>query len=247
VVIYGNIKIIYIISETFKLFKDNMKFIKFFENFSDEKTLYIFDMDDTILDSPRIEEQIYDYLNEDLDIKYFLDLLLNQINANLSDLKYDNGRYYIDDPKNKIDIKNTDWIRKKERIYLTAPEKYYYSDLSFPKSLTEVGELYKKVENKAIVTARYEKIRYKVEEYLEKLGIDTPNYGLYCYPGINNYHKRASAWKGDIIVNLIKDNNFKKAIFYDDTSKTVRAVRKIVSEKLPNVDFKAIKVKGWWT
>lgn len=224
-----------------------MKFLKLFENFSDDNTLYIFDMDDTILDSPRIEEQIYDYINEDLDIKYFLEYLLKQVNAKVSDLKYDNGRYYIDDPSKKIDIKRTDWVRKKDRIYLTAPEKYYYSDISFPKSITEIGHLYKKVKNKAIVTARYEKIRFKVEEYLEKFGFETPNYGLYCYPGINNYSKRASEWKGDVIVDLIKDNNFKKAIFYDDTSKTIRMVRKIVKERMPNVDFEAIKVEGWWT
>jgi hypothetical protein len=224
-----------------------IKSYKLFESITDENTLWIFDFDDTLVDSPRIEEQIFDFLNEDLTIKDLLEYLLNQINAKISDLKFDNGRYYIEDTTYKIDIAETDWIRKKERVYLTAPERYYYSNLSFPDKITDLADIYKNVKNKAIVTARYDKIRYKVEEYLEKLGFEMPNYGLYCYPGHSQYKKRASAWKGDTIVNLIESGNFNKAIFYDDTSKTIREVRKIVADKLPQIDFEAIKVKGWWT
>jgi hypothetical protein len=224
-----------------------IKSYKLFESITDENTLWIFDFDDTLVDSPRIEEQIFDFLNEDLTIKDLLEYLLNQINAKISDLKFDNGRYYIEDTTYKIDIAETDWIRKKERVYLTAPERYYYSNLSFPDKITDLADIYKNVKNKAIVTARYDKIRYKVEEYLEKLGFEMPNYGLYCYPGHSQYKKRASVWKGDTIVNLIESGNFNKAIFYDDTSKTVREVRKIIADKLPQIDFEAIKVKGWWT
>lgn len=224
-----------------------LKEYRLFESLDDE-TLYIFDFDDTIVDSPRFEEQIRDYLKEQLTVDKLLDEVLSQVNKQKEDLRFENGRYFIEDPDKKVNIKNTDWVRKKNRIYLTSPEKYYYSDLSFPKEVTEIGELYKRVKNKAIVTARYKKIQYKVEEYLEALGFDYPNYGLYCFPGLNDKNlERASPWKGRMVVSLIKDNNFRKARFYDDTSKTIRMVRKAVKENLPDIDFKAIKVTGWWT
>lgn len=220
---------------------------RLFESLDDE-TLYIFDFDDTIVDSPRFEEQIKDYLNEDLTVGELLDEVLSQIDKTKSDLRYENGRYFVDDPNKRINIKGTDWVRKKGRVYLTSPEKYYYSDLSFPTEITEIGELYKRVKNKAIVTARYKKIQYKVEEYLESFGFDYPNYGLYCFPGLNDENlERASSWKGRKVVQLIKENNFKRARFYDDTSKTISKVRKAVKENLPDCDFQAIKVRGWWT
>lgn len=225
-----------------------MRFLKLFEEYNNDDVLHIFDFDDTIVDTPRFEDQISDYLKEDISVESLLDELLSQINKNKSDLKYDNGRYYIDDPDNEINIIGTGWVRKKKRVYLTSPEKYYYSELSFPSSVTEIGELYKKVKNKAIVTARYSKIRHKVVEYIEKLGFDYPNYGLYCFPGLNDKNlERASPWKGRTIVKLIKENGFKKAKFYDDQVKNIKEVRRAVSENLPDVEFEAIKVNGWWT
>jgi hypothetical protein len=225
-----------------------MRFLKLFEEYNNDDVLYIFDFDDTIVDSPRFEEQIRDYLKEELSVDSLLNDVLSQIGKKVSDLNYDNGRYYIDDPDNLIDISKTDWVRKKKRIYLTSPEKYYYSDLSFPNAVTEIGELYKKVKNKAIVTARYSKIRHKVVEYLKKLGFDYPNYGLYCFPGLSDKNlERASPWKGRTVVKLIKENGFKKAKFYDDQPKTIREVKRAVKENLPEIEFEAIKVTGWWT
>lgn len=225
-----------------------MRFLKLFEEYSNDDVLYIFDFDDTIVDSPRFEEQISDYLKEELSVESLLSELLSQINKKVEDLRHENGRYYIEDPDGVIDISGTDWVRKKKRVYLTSPEKYYYSELSFPSSVTEIGELYKKVKNKAIVTARYSKIRHKVVEYLKKLGFDYPNYGLYCFPGLSDKNlERASPWKGRVIVKLIKESGFKKAKFYDDQVKTIKEVRRAVSENLPDIEFEAIKVNGWWT
>lgn len=225
-----------------------MRFLKLFEEYNNDDVLYIFDFDDTIVDSPRFEEQISDYLKEELSVESLLSELLSQINKKVEDLRHENGRYYIEDPDGVIDISGTDWVRKKKRVYLTSPEKYYYSELSFPSSVTEIGELYKKVKNKAIVTARYSKIRHKVVEYLKKLGFDYPNYGLYCFPGLSDKNlERASPWKGRVIVKLIKESGFKKAKFYDDQVKTIKEVRRAVSENLPDIEFEAIKVNGWWT
>ena len=52
-----------------------MKYLKLYENFdtSSDDTLFIFDFDDTIVDSPRFEELAIKYLKEDVTIAGLLD------------------------------------------------------------------------------------------------------------------------------------------------------------------------------
>ena len=52
----------------------------------------------------------------------------------------------------------------------------------------------------------------------------------------------AGQWKGEKIVELSKLTGFNNIIFYDDNSKYIRGAKKIVSEKLPDLNFKCIKV-----
>jgi protoheme ferro-lyase len=59
--------------------------------------------------------------------------------------------------------------------------------LILPTKLKELVNLYNSVENKCIVTARTEEVRNKIEETLNKLGLEYPNYGLYMYPRAKHY------------------------------------------------------------
>jgi hypothetical protein len=52
----------------------------------------------------------------------------------------------------------------------------------------------------------------------------------------------AGKWKGEKIVELVKQSGFQNVIFYDDNSKYIRNAKKVVLEKLPNLNFKCIKV-----
>ena len=216
-----------------------MRIIKKFKIFEslDNDTLWVFDFDDTLVVSKRIEEYIYSLLNEN--IKYFLDKILLQIGADVKDLKLDNGRYYVDNPEGIIKV-GKDWTIKKDRLYLTTPDEYIYSKLGEPKTLTEISDIYNRVKNKAIVTARSEKKRVEIEEYLKNFGLEYPNYGLYCYPGYK-VKKRSSTWKAEQILNIIKTNDIKNVIFYDDDIKNIRAVKSKVKE-LTDVNLKVIKV-----
>jgi hypothetical protein len=56
-----------------------MRFLKLFEEYNNDDVLHIFDFDDTIVDSPRFEDQIRDYLKEDISVESLLDELLSQI------------------------------------------------------------------------------------------------------------------------------------------------------------------------
>ena len=214
-----------------------------FESKSSDDTLYIFDWDDTIVDSPRFEELAFKYLRENTTIKELVDLSLLKIGKKKGDIKYEHGRLYVDDPNSEIEVKGN-WVRKKGRVYLVAPDRFYYSEISFPDKVTKLASLYKEVKNKAIVTARLHTVRDKVEKYLDKLGLERPSLGLFMYPTKDEDGSRVAAWKAKTIVKLIKDSGFMKAQFFDDKSKTVNAVVKLVKSELPHVEFIGHKVKS---
>jgi hypothetical protein len=221
-----------------------MKFLKLFEQFDkSDEVLYIFDFDDTIVDSPRFEELAINYIKEGTTIKSLVDKSLKLIGKSKSDLKIENGRLYINDPDSKIDIKGN-WVKKKGRVYLVAPDKFYYSEISFPDKLTKLSSLYKNAKNKAIVTARIKTVRSLVKKYLDKLELGQPNHGLFMYPTKDEDGSKVAIWKAKTIVKLLKDTGFKKAEYFDDKSKIVNAVVKAVKEQLPDVEFIGHKVKS---
>jgi len=217
-----------------------MKNIKSFQDFNiDKDTLYIFDFDDTLVNSPSFDKLAIEYLKEDLTIKDLLIQSVNRIGVSLNDLKWQDGRIYILDPEKRYK-EYANWVRKGDRLYMFTPNAFHLSDLSLPSTLKELSELYKSVENKCIITAREESLRGKITKTLLDLGLELPKYGLHMAP---NGTKNAGHWKGERIVEIIKETGFQKAIFYDDNQKYIKRATKVVIEKLPNLDFKTIKVK----
>lgn len=214
-----------------------------FESNSSGETLYIFDFDDTIVDSPRFEELAINYLREGVTVKTLVDRSLKQIGVTKDDVKIEHGRLYVNDPDSKIEVKGN-WVRKKGRVYLVAPDKFYYLEESFPDKLTPLAKKYKSVKNKAIVTARIKTVRNLLEKYLDNLGLGQPNHGLFMYPTKDEDGSKVAAWKAKTIVKLIKDTGFKKVEYFDDKSKIVNAVVKAVKDQLPDVDFVGHKVKA---
>ena len=106
-------------------------------------------------------------------------------------------------------------------------------------SLKDLVSLYKSVKDKCIVTARPESMRNKIESVLKQFGLQNPKWGLHmCPDGKIN----AGQWKGEKIVELAKATGFQNVIFYDDNSKYIKGAKKVVSEELPNLNFKTVKV-----
>jgi hypothetical protein len=213
--------------------------IKRFKEFNDSnETLRIFDFDDTLVNSPSFDELAINYLKEDITIKDLLDLSIKRVGVTLDDLKWQDGRIYVLDPNKELK-EFGNWIRKGDRLYMFSPNLFYKSDISLPSTLKEISKLYKSVENKCIVTAREESLRSKITETLLDLGLELPKYGLHMAPvGTKN----AGHWKGERIVEIINETGFQKAIFYDDNQKYIKRASKVVHEKLPNLDFKTVKV-----
>jgi hypothetical protein len=205
----------------------------------DVNTLYIFDFDDTLVNSPSFEELAIEYLKENLTIKDLLIQSVNRIGVSLNDLKWQDGKVYILDPDKKYK-EYANWVRKGDRLYLFSPNLFHTSDISLPNSIkSEISELYKSIENKCIVTAREETIRSKVISKLQELGLKLPKYGLHMAP---KGEKNLGTWKGEKIVEILKETGFKKAVFYDDNPKYLKRASKVVREKMPNVIWQPIKV-----
>ena len=210
-----------------------------FNEFSIEnQTLYVFDFDDTLMVSPRYEDIAIKFLNENFTVKDLLDRAIKGIGISKGKLKVQDRRIYIEDP-NKEYSEQKDWVRKGNRLYLVQPDEFCYLDESLPNQAKELVSLYKSVENKCIVTARPESMRRKIENVLKQFGLNNPKWGLHmCPDGKIN----AGKWKGEKIVELAKSTGFQNVTFYDDNSKYIRGAKKVVSEKLPNLNFKCIKV-----
>jgi hypothetical protein len=213
--------------------------IKNYNEFTSDNVLYIFDFDDTLVNSPSFDELAINYLKEDITIKDLLNQSINRVGVTLDDLKWQDGRIYVLDPNKELK-EFGNWVRKGDRLYMFTPNAFHLSDLSLPSTLKELSELYKSVENKCIVTAREESLRDKITRTLLDLGLELPKYGLHMAP---NGTKNAGHWKGEKIVEIINETGFQKAIFYDDNAKYIKRATKVVREKLPNFDFTPIKVK----
>jgi hypothetical protein len=212
--------------------------IKNYNEFTSENVLYIFDFDDTLVNSPSFDELAINYLKEDITIKDLLNQSINRVGVTLDDLKWQDGRIYVLDPNKELK-EFGNWVRKGDRLYMFTPNAFHLSDLSLPSTLKELSELYKSVENKCIVTAREESLRNKITRTLLDLGLELPKYGLHMAPvGTKN----AGNWKGEKIVEIINETGFQKAIFYDDNAKYIKRATKVVREKLPNFDFTPVKV-----
>jgi hypothetical protein len=215
-----------------------VKIDRFNEFGIEQQTLYVFDFDDTLMVSPRYEDIAKNFLNESLTVKDLLDRSINRIGIDKSKLKVQDRRIFFEDP-NKEYKEVKDWVRKGNRMYLVQPDEFCYLDESLPQKLKELSNLYKSVENKCIVTARPESLRPKIESLLNQFGLANPKWGLHMCP---NGKVNAGMWKGEKIVELAKTTGFQNVIFYDDNSKYIRGAKKVVNEKLPNLNFKTVKV-----
>ena len=212
--------------------------IKNYNEFTSDNVLYIFDFDDTLVNSPSFEDLAIEYLKEDITIKDLLNQSVKRVGVTLDDLKWQDGRIYVLDPNKELK-EFGNWVRKGDRLYMFTPNAFHLSDLSLPSTLKDLSELYKSVENKCIVTAREESLRNKITRTLLDLGLELPKYGLHMAP---NGTKNSGHWKGERIVEIINETGFQKAIFYDDNIKYIKRATKVIKEKLPNLDFTSIKV-----
>lgn len=215
-----------------------MEKIKSFSQFNNQDILYVFDFDDTLAESPSFEDIALKYIKENLTVAELVDSMLQSIGAKKEDIRYENGRLFIQDPNMRFPEKEN-WIRKGLRLYLTTPDIFCKMEESLPHKTKKLVEFYKTVDNKCIVTARPESLRDRITSLLKELNIDFPKYGLHMCP---DGRKNAGMWKGEKIAELCKKYNFNKVIFYDDNPKYIKKAKRAVAEIMPELNLQTIKV-----
>lgn len=206
------------------------------DRFYEFKELYIFDLDDTLVETPSFEDKVLELMNENKSFKEIFNNIISDIGINISDIQYENGRVYF---SNKLKFNNTnDCIIKGNRVYLKSPDIFSYLDESLPIKPTKYLDYYNKVSNKCILTARQESIRNKIINKLIEFDIEYPNYGLYMRP---DNLKNAGTWKGNMIINIANEYNFKNIVFIDDNSKYIKKVKTVLSNTNNDLNIKIIK------
>lgn len=97
-----------------------------------------------------------------------------------------------------------------------------------------VFESYKKASNKMILTGRNIAMKSLIEERLQDLGFELPNYGIYLYKGgsvsVQNY-------KIQTILDSINQYGWKEIHFYEDRKDWLEAAKDAVAKLYPDVMF----------
>lgn len=213
-----------------------MKYLKEYNNYNN--VLYVFDLDDTLVKTPSFESIARQYIKEsNLPTVYeLLNKSVDAIGVSIDDLKWENGRIFI---QNDTIEPVRNWVRKKSRLYLVAPDIFPYIEESMPISTNDkILNIYKSVDNRIILTARPEGSRNKIEQTIKDLGIEFPEHGVIMKP---DRLKNAGRWKGEQLVLLSEE--YDDIIFYDDNPRYIKEAKKVWNEKaLPNRNIKFIKV-----
>lgn len=213
--------------------------IKTFNNFTNEsKILYVFDFDDTLVNTPSFEEIAQQYIIEKLTVKDLLLSAVNNIGIDVKQLKFSDGRIYFEDPDGLIDV-TRNWVRKGKRVYLITPDEFSFLDESLPKTTTGFSDIYNKLENKCIVTARPEGTRQQITKVLQDFGFEYPKWGVHMLP---RGRKNAGEWKGEKIVELAIKTEVQKIVFFDDNSRYLKKAGRVVKQKLPNIVWEPYKI-----
>lgn len=211
---------------------------KFIYERKEQKVLYAFDMDDTLTYSKRFEEHVKPLLlREYLTPEIILNNKLEDIGIGLEKLKYENGRIYFDDPHHEYKIpKGSDWVRKKDRIYIVQPNAFLMTDESMPiGTYDDIVKLYNEAEYKCIITARSERLRRQTIKALNNLGIEKPNMGLFMYP--NDSFAYTYEYKSNKLLEIYKTMKFDEIHYYDDNIKLLKKIKENLKNKDINIKY----------
>ena len=100
---------------------------------------------------------------------------------------------------------------------------------------SEVEMSYRSAENKMIVTGRGESLMFDIARRLKWVGMDYPNYGLYCFP--KSGHKSISDFKVRCILDTIREHQWEEVHFYEDRSDWLKSASMAVKSEYPDVVF----------
>jgi|TARA_R110000851_G_scaffold112921_4_gene237351 hypothetical protein len=121
-------------------------------------------------------------------------------------------------------------------VVLNEPRGFYsYQDTIGMEANEPVLDIYHSVKSKAILTGRNISLHGDIVRKLLYMGMDLPNYALYCFDG--RYNKNIKQFKAEVVNMLIDQNNWNVVHMYEDKLNWLEFIEAEVKEKNPEVEF----------
>ncbi len=217
------------------------------------KVIHIFDMDDTLLETPTFANFVGVSDGEMIDtIKTFPDYFLKVKAAFWELLSKEIGFMRMGDfvvPVNMENkkpfedkvlqyFKNTNIFLVKNDIITLQPFPGFHSDVNTIGMLANEDILheYEMAENRMILTGRNESMREKLNYILRYLGISYPNQGLMLFEQSKS-NSSVVQYKINTILDSIKKNMWTAVHFYEDRLDWLNSAQDAVKSSYPGVQF----------
>jgi len=221
-----------------------------------ERVIHIFDMDDTILETPtfaymatadkegnidmsaefkeyfmKVKSAFWDLLSKDVYFKRSGDFIV-PINKDTEKPFSDNIIDYFDKT-----TKFRKMLLSKNSVAVLNSFPGFHKD---PDTLgTIVNDSvfvdYESAKNKMIITGRDEELREKILKLFKFLDIDYPNYGLFLYRQKGNMN--IEQFKIQTILLSIREQGWETVHFYEDRLDWLQAAKNAVNQIYPSVNF----------
>lgn len=218
------------------------------------KAIHIFDMDDTLLETPRFTDFVgvegngiiddnkhfpeyfkkirvafLDRMSKEIYFRKQGDFILPINKANDKPFPGDFIEYFQENKfKRMLDVHDDVIVVKSFPGFHSSPD-------TLGKIMnSKVIEDYKRATNKMIVTGRDEELRSFIVDIFKNIGLELPNYGLVLY---QSGKQSIKDYKTQVILDTIEANNWDEVHFYEDRSDWLYHAEGAVKEKFPNVKF----------
>lgn len=220
------------------------------------KIIHIFDMDDSLFDTPtfaelsdvenggiinsdnkfneyfmKVKASFWDILSKEVYFKRSGDFIVPVNQATNEPFSEDIIDYFINKPGlSKM------FIPQNGILVLNSFPGFHKDPETLGLVLNDhVFQDYESAKNKMILTGRNEELREKIMNILRYLGIQYPNYGLQLYNqklGVN-----IEQFKIKSILQSIKENGWDIVHFYEDRNDWLTASERAVTQVFPEVKF----------
>jgi hypothetical protein len=235
-----------------------------------EKILYVFDMDDTLVQTPTLSEVVYVENGKIHTGDFVIDKVLNQV-LQFSEKIYENkysftfkkeedGKIFLLKDGLKlgvnfvVDVNNSDLKdnEKKEvlskftlydkKLILKHFKEFFQTESTVGVKIKEnVVKVYEKALNKMILTGRSKSILKGVEYILFNIvGLEKPNRGLFLY----DYNKNGvKGFKAKVIIDSIDKYQWEEIKFFDDRQDWLDFAEEEVKKVYPDIKFQKYCIK----
>ena len=192
-------------------------------NESKSDTMHAFDMDDTLIKSPKFSDLIFsdgELPGSDTEMGKVIDDELKEYGLSRDDVEIQNKRITILDGPHHWEVNDNN------RYVMPKPHGFYATkdslgEVAYPK----IKELYNQADNKCIITGRSEDLREDVEHHLYEMNLH-PNRGVYLAPEKIKDSVAIAKWKGSVLEDLC--SKYSVVYYYEDKYSWVETIRETV-------------------